>query len=68
MSIYGVTDKDGVRLGTVMKIVGEPPSRRWWAYAVYPLGRKPDEENKAGFPTQKAAAEWLKEQRAKAES
>lgn len=66
--MYGIFDKDGTRLGTVIKIVGEPRSRRWWAYAVYPLGRAPGDENKAGFPTQKAAAEWLKTQREIAET
>lgn len=68
MSIHGIFDEDGARLGTVMKIAGEPASRRWWAYAVYPRGRAPDNENKAGFPTQKAAVAWLKEQRANAET
>lgn len=48
-----------VRIGSVMKIVGEPPKTRWWAYSIH--RRQPDQERKQGFPTRKAAMAWLVE-------
>lgn len=52
MSIYGIS-RNGVRLGTVMRFVGEPKATRWVAYG--------PKEVKKGFPTLRAAKEWLGE-------
>jgi len=41
----------GERIGTVMKIMGEPPKTRWFAFATG--------ERKQGFPRKKGAVEWL---------
>lgn len=50
MSIYGIT-LNGVRIGTVMKFMGEPKERRWIAYA--------PGERREGFPTRDKASAWL---------
>jgi hypothetical protein len=51
--IYGIFNEQGARTGSVMKIMGEPPKTRWWAFA--------SGDRKAGFPTKKQAVEWLLE-------
>ncbi|ATN34771.1 hypothetical protein ACO34A_13270 [Rhizobium sp. ACO-34A] len=52
MSIYGIFRND-VRLGTVMRFVGEPKATRWAAYGPHDV--------KKGFPTLRAATAWLGE-------
>ena len=52
--------ENGQRIGTVMKFVGEPKERRWAAYSIHRLSA--DKENRAAFPTMKAAIAWLKTQ------
>ncbi len=47
---------NGVRIGTVAKVAGEPPATRWIAYAPR---LKTDEERRQGFPTRKEAIAWL---------
>jgi hypothetical protein len=42
-----------VRIGSVAKFAGEPPARRWIAYA--------SEDRKQGFPTRKQAIAWLEQ-------
>lgn len=51
--IYGVFGADGKRIGSVMKVMGEPPKTRWVAYAAG--------DRKKGFPTRRAAIAWLEE-------
>jgi len=66
MSMYGIFAPDGSRLGTVVKMAGEPASRRWVAYSIYPLNRPAGDENREGFPTRKQAVSWLQKQREQA--
>ncbi|MGJ5032284.1 hypothetical protein ACQR1I_35980 [Bradyrhizobium sp. HKCCYLS2038] len=40
-----------VRIGTIMKIEGEPPATRWFAYA--------SNDRKQGFATRRQAVAWL---------
>jgi hypothetical protein len=50
---YGIFDKnDGRRLGSVWKVIGEPPKTRWQAFA--------SGERRKGFPSLKAATAWLR--------
>ena len=42
-----------IRIGSVAKFAGEPPSTRWFAFA--------SNDRKKGFPTRKLAVEWLTE-------
>ncbi|MGN6451442.1 MAG: hypothetical protein ACTHLK_23170 [Brucella intermedia] len=58
MSMFGVFI-DKVRIGTVMKVAGNPADRRWVAYSVK---HRNGEENKQEFPTKKRAENWLVEQ------
>lgn len=44
--------ESGERIGRVMRFVGEPASRRWVAYSVHTPERR-------GFPTRRAAMDWL---------
>ncbi len=46
MTVVGIF-LDGQRIGTVMKIMGEPAKRRWFAFG--------PNERKEGFPTRKEA-------------
>jgi hypothetical protein len=39
------------RIGTVMKIAGEPPATRWFGYAAG--------EARRGFPTRREAVAWV---------
>ncbi len=39
------------RVGSIMRIEGEPPSSRWFAFT--------SNARKKGFPTRKAAIAWL---------
>jgi hypothetical protein len=58
MSTYGIT-YEGVRVGAIWRIAGNPPAERWVAFSLH---RPPHDENKRGFPTRKAASEWLVEE------
>lgn len=53
---------DGLRIGTVSRFRGEPPSRQWVAYSLYRL--EGDRENSKPFATKKAAIAWLEQQHA----
>lgn len=58
MSIYAIHDKDGVRLGSVMQVLGNPKDKRWVAYSIAFPGAPGQ-----GFPTKRRAMEWLAEQK-----
>ncbi|MDQ1185973.1 hypothetical protein QE408_003116 [Agrobacterium larrymoorei] len=56
MSMYAIFDSAdrNRRIGTVMKFVGNPPARRWVAFAAG--------ERKEGFRTLRKAGAWLREE------
>jgi rRNA processing protein Gar1 len=51
--MYAVHDNNGKRIGTIMKVMGEPPKTRWVAYA--------SKDRSKGFPTRTRALEWIEE-------
>lgn len=53
MTMYAIRDAEGQRLGSIIKIMGNPPQKRWVAYIA--------DERSEGFPTLKAARAWIEE-------
>lgn len=56
--IYAINRRsDGQRIGTVMKVEGEPPASRWWGYSIHRTD--PNTENKTSHRTRKEAIAWI---------